>query len=318
VRRKKSGFTLIELLVVVAIIALLISILLPSISRAKELAQRAVCAANLRGIGQGFYIYANDNREWFPHSLYQEPLAATDNEISVEYVEQMGVRYDLRTEIDQEPLWDKVPVSRSLFLLVIGGQCTSGQFICPSSGETEDVMRNRIGGEDVAAQPGINRFDFRGYPNLSYGYQMPFGRMAKPHTNMDTRMPIGSDKGPYFQSGDMDPTTHHTPDMARTTAEPPDFDGETDMEQLLRIPNDRWRQYNSRNHNAEGQQVLFLDGHVSFWSKPTAGVNNDNIFTIQGTDGAPGYEFSHSYLGSSPAMHTTLGPLTATDTVIIP
>ncbi|MGE3182486.1 MAG: type II secretion system protein, partial [Phycisphaerae bacterium] len=63
---RRKGFTLIELLVVVAIIALLISILLPSLSRARELAKRAVCRANARGIAQSCHLYANDNREWFP------------------------------------------------------------------------------------------------------------------------------------------------------------------------------------------------------------------------------------------------------------
>lgn len=48
---------------------LLVSILLPSLSRARELAKRAVCMANLRGIGQGLHIYANDNGDWFPPDL---------------------------------------------------------------------------------------------------------------------------------------------------------------------------------------------------------------------------------------------------------
>lgn len=60
------GFTLVELLVVVAIIALLVSILLPSLSRAKELAKRVICAGNLRGIGLTVYFYANDHNEWLP------------------------------------------------------------------------------------------------------------------------------------------------------------------------------------------------------------------------------------------------------------
>jgi prepilin-type N-terminal cleavage/methylation domain-containing protein/prepilin-type processing-associated H-X9-DG protein len=55
--RRGLGFTLIELLVVVAIIALLISILLPSLSRAKEQAKAAVCASRLRGFGQGSAVY---------------------------------------------------------------------------------------------------------------------------------------------------------------------------------------------------------------------------------------------------------------------
>lgn len=58
---KKNGFTLIELLVVVAIIALLISILLPSLSSAREQGKKAVCLSNLRGIGLATNQYANED-----------------------------------------------------------------------------------------------------------------------------------------------------------------------------------------------------------------------------------------------------------------
>ncbi|HEY4328193.1 MAG TPA: prepilin-type N-terminal cleavage/methylation domain-containing protein [Phycisphaerae bacterium] len=54
---RRGGFTLIELLVVVAIIALLIAILLPSLGRAREMAKRSVCAANLKAVGQDFVLY---------------------------------------------------------------------------------------------------------------------------------------------------------------------------------------------------------------------------------------------------------------------
>ena len=58
---RHHGFTLIELLVVVAIIALLISVLLPSLSQAREQAKRAVCLSNLRSLGTSMNTYANDD-----------------------------------------------------------------------------------------------------------------------------------------------------------------------------------------------------------------------------------------------------------------
>ena len=64
--KRTTGFTLIELLVVIAIISLLVSILLPSLNQAKELARRAVCAMNLRAIGQVVHLYAEDYEESFP------------------------------------------------------------------------------------------------------------------------------------------------------------------------------------------------------------------------------------------------------------
>ncbi len=63
---KRRGFTLIELLVVVAIIALLIAILLPSLGKARELSQRTTCAANLRGIMNSMVLYAADNSASYP------------------------------------------------------------------------------------------------------------------------------------------------------------------------------------------------------------------------------------------------------------
>ncbi len=58
---KSLGFTLIELLVVVSIIALLVSILLPALSKAREQAKKAVCGTQLSQLGKGVYEYAVEN-----------------------------------------------------------------------------------------------------------------------------------------------------------------------------------------------------------------------------------------------------------------
>ena len=63
---RRVGFTLVELLVVIGIIALLVSILLPTLNRARESARRTKCLANLRSIGQMVHMYANAARGQMP------------------------------------------------------------------------------------------------------------------------------------------------------------------------------------------------------------------------------------------------------------
>jgi len=74
----QGGFTLIELLVVIALVAVLMAILLPALSQTRHQARRAACAANLRQVGVGIHLYAQDFDDTIPFGPSGRPVTGSN------------------------------------------------------------------------------------------------------------------------------------------------------------------------------------------------------------------------------------------------
>ncbi len=314
--KSRKAFTLIELLVVVAIIALLISILLPSLSRARELSKRLVCGTQTKSYGTAVKIYANDNEEHWPTPTFQEttntPIEWQNQDViigfgttNVDPCNSAGGANDAKPTRQTESGvvngtgTTTLTVTRAMWMLVRSGEVTPKSFICPSSG---DQIENN---QNVDCY-----YDFESSKRVSYGYQVPFGPFStRGSEDIDPRMAVFGDHGPY---GDDTPSTQMPVNHALWGDEDINDPGKS------LSPQD-WQAYNSPNHGGkgtgEGQNVLFGDGHASFHKNPLQGIDNDNMYTkmdLLATADARQSGFNWPANGNLTAMYPGKGVFVAT------
>jgi prepilin-type N-terminal cleavage/methylation domain-containing protein len=133
---ERAGFTLIELLIVIAIIGVLISLLLPAISKAREAANRTSCANNMRQLGLACQTFHNQY-SYFP-TAGQSDFYAPNYGGSPNYVpaigtnQQGGWAYQLLPFLDADPIWQGGNSGTETARMQVAIAAAERVFICPS------------------------------------------------------------------------------------------------------------------------------------------------------------------------------------------
>lgn len=300
-----KGFTLIELLVVVGIIALMISILLPSLAKARELSRRTACGANMKALGTSCLVYSEANRGVFPTALHFETLANGDKAAGVG--DRRSFPDGWSTLTAGKPSVNNGSNTRGYFKLLMGGNrayMQPKQFICPSA----RTLQHKVQGTDVettvASGDIVKAWDFNGgqtsgsnseITDLSYSMQVNLKRKDGDETlggslmnTQDPRKAVAADRNPY---------SNHVPSPTSIKGEYQFQDGKAafgfpspptksklyDLQTWDRALRSTYA--NSRNHAREGQNVVYLDGHAQWQKNSKSGADEDCIWLTQEESG---------------------------------
>jgi len=252
-RRAPAGFTLVELLVVIGIIAVLVSILLPSLNRAREAANQTKCLSNLRQLGNAMQMYVNENKGKFPQTgRYDVP----HNE---DWLWWQETPYAGRPSAD-------IRGSAIAKYMAANGNVTKDYFLCPSDDVQQRDSVSPVGGGYYRYSYSMNLF-FEDQPteygpktaaNYYFGPRISQVRNAAEKIVLAEEDPLTINDGAFVPPA-IDP---HNPS---------NFRGGGD---LLCIRHDRkkakpdagWSGQDIPNIDRRGN-ANFVDGHAEFVSR---------------------------------------------------
>ena len=242
-----------ELLVVIGIIALLISILLPALNKARESARRVSCASNLRQIGMGMLMYAQDYKDQYPTPLFQ-------------YGGYYRVNYEFERALEAVyPPKSPSPIER-LMLTYCGGQ--RAIFYCPDLLELDfnpDMAWKQLPGTSPD-----HRWD------MNYMGYLFFGARRFSETNPQLVTELYN--GPYTM------TLIPKPTHKRGTTQPL----MADMTTVQDMGGNAFVQWAHGGAKPAGANQMYVDGHVDW--KPASEIGWQGM--VSAVSPYPGAKFT--------------------------
>ena len=295
--KTKRGFTLVELLVVIAIIALLMGILMPALSRVRQLAFRLTCGTNLSGIGKAMLVYANDYEDELPRAggrNTQWGAMPTGGWKATDRRTAFG--------LDTTGSGGKATISSCFYLLVKYSEVTPKSFVCKGDAGTTEFKLSDITGlrQDFEL---IDAWDFgpveESFKHCSYSYHVPFGLYALT-TSGEPGLAVAADRNPWLKSPAGEPAKwgEFRPDVTYVGGP--------------LGTSDTAKKGNTIGHQLDGQNVLFLDSHVEFAKRAYCSVEDDNIYTVSDDTTGKG-----AIRGIQPVASATLAPANRKDSLLI-
>jgi len=261
-KNRRNAFTLVELLVVIAIIALLLSILLPALNKAREMAYRVKCSANLSALGKALNFYKHQNDGAIP-MVARKGLAGDP----AGYGANWGTlsRTDVYTGLNRDetdPLtvadFDRC-ITALPWLLVRGGN-RAGLFVCPSDQDVSAEREQDLKYEDLQTKAEEYYWDFTSDKTISYSYQaVKQGQWIGRITNWSAELIIMADKTPAYSGLEKEGTRWR--------------DVKTDAQKRANM---------SQNHaQGEAINVLAWNGEVKTEERSDVNplIGKDNIYT---------------------------------------
>ena len=260
---RRKGFTLVELLVVIAIIALLMGILMPALSRVRQLAFRLTCGTNLSGIGKAMLIYANDYEDELPRA------GGRDTQWGAAANWAAPDRYTAFNISRSDNSGGTAGINSCFYLLVKYVEVTPKSFVCKGDAGTTEFKLSELTGTQVAPDfELIEAWDFgpteESRQHCSYSYHMPFGLYALT-VSSEPGFAVAADRNPWLKS---------------PAAEAGDFSKFLPDISPWNASNEKAKAGNAIAHQNDGQNVLFLDSHVQFEKRAYCSIEDDNIYTV--------------------------------------